>query len=787
MLSLSLVLVVVFAFIPAPALAAISDAEFEQIYQINLAVFSERSTSEEALEYYRQLDFSTQSDDAVIIDLAASITDGVSGDYAKARAIHDWVSYNIWYDYDDYEGRAAGVPQNALSVLTNKRGVCAGYTNLTVALLRAAGIPARYVLGYAFYNLPSATVELFFSGDSNHAWTEAYADDRWILIDTTWDSGNDYSNGVYSAQRAVGYTYFDISLRDILKTRTYAFWYDPFVTEAVIPDGATSFPGFSEYTKLKSVTIPDSVTSIGDGAFQSCTSLTSITIPSSVTSIGSGAFYNCTSLTSITIPDSVTSIGEYSFYKCTNLESITIPDGVTSIERGTFQDCSSLTSITIPSSVTSIGGMAFQYCTSLKSVSIPSSVINISYAAFSYCTGLTDLTIAATIESVGDIFTGSNNIKNITISGNIGTIGAWAFNNRASLESVTISGNVGSIGYAAFLSCTNLSNVTITGSVTTFGDFVFASCPNVTITAPAGSTAETYARANRIPFAVPAYPQARPAPGTVYVNGVARTFECYEVNGTTYFKLVDVGEALKNTPARFSITPSGGVLNLTLGAAFNDSSALNSQATATYNAMPPTATVTVNGRAVELKSYRINGLHYYEITPLGTALGITVGRDRSKIDATYPNGPITLTTAAGTTPALQAKPAPGTVYVNGVARTFECYEINGYTYFKLIDVGTALKDTTARFSINANPGGGLNLIKGEAYNNTVTSLNTAATNTYNATVNSNPILVNGTRVTLESYFVNGSSYYQITPLGNALGFAVARDPNRGNAITLTSP
>ena len=121
-------------------------------------------------------------------------------------------------------------------------------------------------------------------------------------------------------------------------------------------------------TSLTSVTIPDSVTLIGNSAFNDCTSLTSVTIPDSVTSIGSTAFSNCTSLTSVTIPNSVTSIGGGAFNACTSLTSITIPDGVTSIGNYTFYQCYSLTSVTIPDSVTSIGVNAFSYCTSLKEV-----------------------------------------------------------------------------------------------------------------------------------------------------------------------------------------------------------------------------------------------------------------------------------------------------------------------------------------------------------------------------------------------------------------------------------
>ena len=95
------------------------------------------------------------------------------------------------------------------------------------------------------------------------------------------------------------------------------------------------------------VVIPDSVTSIGDRAFNGCYKLTSITIPNSVTSIGNFAFYDCKSLTSITIPDSVTSIGDRAFYDCKSLTSITIPNSVTSIGKSAFYGCEALTYVTI--------------------------------------------------------------------------------------------------------------------------------------------------------------------------------------------------------------------------------------------------------------------------------------------------------------------------------------------------------------------------------------------------------------------------------------------------------
>ena len=184
------------------------------------------------------------------------------------------------------------------------------------------------------------------------------------------------------------------------------------IPDAPFPNSVTSFtfgekvehvPAYLCYdmSVLASITIPNSVTSIGGGAFSGCSSLTSVTIPNSVTSIGTYAFQGCSSLSSVTIPNNVTSIEAGAFSGCSSLTSVIIPNGVTNID-GVFYGCSSLTSVTIPNSITSIGESAFEGCSSLTSVTIPESVRSIGYSAFSGCSSLTSITIPNSIRSIGD-------------------------------------------------------------------------------------------------------------------------------------------------------------------------------------------------------------------------------------------------------------------------------------------------------------------------------------------------------------------------------------------------
>ena len=216
------------------------------------------------------------------------------------------------------------------------------------------------------------------------------------------------------------------------------------IKKIVIKQGVRNIEryAFYECSGLTSVTIPNSVTWVGDDAFSRCSGLTSVTIPNSVMWIGDDAFSRCSGLTSVTIPSSVTSIGRYAFYECSGLISVTIPSSVTGINYNAFSGCSGLTSVTIPNSVTWIGTDAFSGCSGLTSVTIPNSVKRIVYNAFSGCSGLISVTIPSSVTTIErDTFSGCSGLTSVTIPSSVTTIERDAFYECSGLTDVYYKGS----------------------------------------------------------------------------------------------------------------------------------------------------------------------------------------------------------------------------------------------------------------------------------------------------------------------------------------------------------
>ena len=308
---------------------------------------------------------------------------------------------------------------------------------------------------------------------------------------------------------------------------------------------------FKNCNSITTITLPESVTLIGEYAFYGCSSLTSVyykgelsdwcnidfysgtsnplyngaklyinntevtevTIPSDISKIKNYAFYGCSSLTSITIPDSVTSIGRYAFEGCTGelIVNCNIPSASSS-SYGAFYN-SKFTKVTIGDSVTSIGDYAFYNCNSLTSVIIPKSVTSIGNSAFNGCTG--ELIVNCNIPSASSSSYGAfynSKFTKVTIGDSVTSIGDYTFYNCSSLACITIPESVTSIGRSAFDGCTGelivncnipsasdydegafysskFTKVTIGDSITSIGDYAFYNCSSLTsITIPESVT-----------------------------------------------------------------------------------------------------------------------------------------------------------------------------------------------------------------------------------------------------------------------------------------------------------
>ena len=259
-------------------------------------------------------------------------------------------------------------------------------------------------------------------------------------------------------------------------------------------------------TSVTSVTIPNGVKIIGEGAFRDCSSLTSVTIPNSVTSIGWDAFKGCSSLTSITIPNSVKRIWKEMFYGCSSLKSVTIPDGVTHIGERAFAGCKSLKWVWIPTCVIEIGEGAFPEHTKITRVEMFTYKHNGNIYSFSSITptdsvfadakifSIGPLTYKTTSSTTAEVCYADKDITRVSIpttvtndhtTYHVTRIGREAFKYCAQLTSVTIPNSVTEIGNLAFGGCSSLTSITIPNSVKKIGSYAFIKCSALTtITIP---------------------------------------------------------------------------------------------------------------------------------------------------------------------------------------------------------------------------------------------------------------------------------------------------------------
>ena len=323
-------------------------------------------------------------------------------------------------------------------------------------------------------------------------------------------------------------------------------FYGPFegcsaLSDVTFETGTTQIPDYLFFeTGLQSITIPDTVTSIGGGAFENCDKLAEINFPDSLTAIeGEYAFARCKALTEIVLPKNLETIGLRVFYECVNLQKVVLPEGLKAIKDFAFGYCTSLLDVTLPSSLVELDACAFGGCTSLEKINIPAGLTSVlatgNYAygpfegcsalktvtfgegitripnwlfykcsgletieipetvtvidshAFRRCTSLTKITLPAALTAVGEYaFAGSAALTELTLPQGLASLGARAFMECTGLKKITIPGGVPIIGDQTFYGCTSLESVVLSSGVKEILSNVFGSCTNLkSVTIPA--------------------------------------------------------------------------------------------------------------------------------------------------------------------------------------------------------------------------------------------------------------------------------------------------------------
>lgn len=586
---------------------------------------------------------------------------------------------------------------------------------------------------------------------------------------------------------------------------------------------------FKDNKTITSVTIPNTVSTIGISAFSGCSELKYVKLSSSLAAIENSAFNYCEKLTTIDLPSTVTEIGSNAFFHCSSLSYINLPNRLTSIGTSAFVGCHSLQNITLPASLQLIGWYAFSGCNSLKTATI-------------HC----DFVFNNTIQGIC-LFQECHSLQTVHISEGVTLIPSCAFNACPALTTVTLPETLTEIDDAAFRYCYYLTSIYLPKSLQKIGAAAFKDCYALTHIYYGGTVdnfakieielmeEEFYNRTYRHHFdeatvvANSSTVQQQPLPITITddfeimgstivkyrgpggnvvipseVNGRPITkiatyafADCITVTSVTIPEnVVDISQgAFENCKSLSSVTMLDSVIGIDYGAFFG--------CTALKSVTLP-ASVKVIGISAFDKCEALSTV-YYGGTEANRA-AIDIGNNYNEnvtlenanwiYNSTSSSAPVTPEVVlpennnnnnnSNNSTAKIATPSTAKVMVNGAEVPFGSYNIDGYNYFKLTDISFSIFGTEKQFKVSWDAEkNAINMLLGEGH--TVLGTELAANSGRNelADLFTSPIYCDGRQVNPTVYVIDGSSYFQLASLVEILGITVGWD-NATSTITITT-
>jgi len=433
--------------------------------------------------------------------VATEVVSGCATQYEKIKALTTYVADTIYYDYYNYEGYG-DTYVNPYEVYKNKRTVCVGYACLLETLAKMAGIPCMEILG------DNHVFNAVYDSDS----------DKWIFADATWCSGNRYTVEQEWIYGGYNYHMFDLEPKEIAAYTNHEVYnvsglldnvYNS-VYYSLSTDGDSTIWSDCDWNirmyeaKEKDVKVVAELagypikrdcfllceivetldlseirmTETSGWTFAAYPNMRTLKLPDTITTINMDAFRNCSALEEIDLSGTkLTKLENSTFNGCTKLKKIKLPSTLETIEGSVFSGCNELEEIDLLNTkVTEIGDWAFTHLTNLKTIKFPKTLENLGANSFWGCTALEKVDLSDTlITKIGDYtFYQCEKLKTIELPSAVKIIGESAFAKSGSLLIVTFPESLQTVGQWAFESC-NLSQIDLSKTkLEEIGEYAFA-------------------------------------------------------------------------------------------------------------------------------------------------------------------------------------------------------------------------------------------------------------------------------------------------------------------------